>query len=79
MANDRWQLAAHLLYGVAGIIAVTLMTFWQDISGPTALVVIMGLTGTTGANGLAATTTPSAVAQSLADRSGDVTHPHTGV
>lgn len=78
MTSDRYQLAAHLLYGLAGIIAVTLMTAWGDIPGSTALIVIMGLTGTSGAQGLAATTTPTSVAQALADRSGDVTHPSGG-
>lgn len=70
MGYDRWQLGAHVLMAVGGIVAVVLLTAWRDIPGSTALVVIMGLTGTSGAHAVAAGSTPNAIAQTLAEEAG---------
>ena len=70
MGYDRWQLVAHVLMAVGGIVAVVLLTSWHDIPGSTALVVIMGLTGTSGAHAVAAGSTPNTIAQTLAEEAG---------
>lgn len=73
MNSARTQLLMHLGAGLAGVIAVTVLAVFRDISGTAAMVAIMAMTGTAGAHGVASGNSASAVARQIAEAAADRT------
>jgi hypothetical protein len=71
--------AASVAGGVAGVVAVMLLASWHDIPGSTALIAVLALTGTSGAQAVAAVHDPAGVVRELAEAGKDVSGPRGGV
>lgn len=56
-ASSLFTSGVQALAGVAGIVSVMVLASWHDITGSTAMIAVLALTGTSGAHALSALTT----------------------